>query len=176
VNPPNRRILLVFLALLLPPIILTCLAFMTLAKMKTSDLSIDIALEVTPTAAIGQPDLALTKYKEGVTYHVQGNYSQAESTYLAALEADPDSGIIYNALGILYIDTDRPAEALLMFSQAVQVEPDIAEWWRNLGVVQANQGYLDQAVFSLETAIRLDPYNQVLYSELNLIYTQLERK
>lgn len=175
-DDPQRRNSLVLLVLLIPPIALTCLAFLTLSRLKTPAILADKPLEVTSTPTINPAELALAHYQRGVTYHIQKRFSQAELAYKAALAADPTSGKVYNALGNLYLDLQQPAEALQMFSLAAQTEPKVAEWWRNLGVVQANEGHLIEAAAALENAVRLDPGNLALIDELNLIYAKLGRE
>ena len=176
VDSPQRRTSLVLPVLLIPPVILTCLAFLTLARLKTSNMRVGTSLEVTPTATIDVAGLAMAHYQQGVTYHARGQYSQAETAYHAALAADPTLAVAYNALGNLYLDLGRPSKALRMFSQAVQAEPEVAEWWRNLGVVLANEWNLMEAEAALEKAVSLDPDNPDLIDELTQVYAQLERK
>ncbi len=175
-DAPQPRNSLVLLVLFIPPALLTCLAFLTLAGSNSLVRLADEPLETTPTVTVDSADLALAHYQQGIAYHVQKRYSQAESAYKAALKADPTLGEVYNALGNLYLDLDRPYAALQMFSQAVHTEPEVAEWWRNLGVVQANEGYLIEAAAALEQAVSLDPGNLALRDELNLIYTKLGRE
>jgi tetratricopeptide (TPR) repeat protein len=170
---PDQRTSLGLLALLIPPVILTGLAFLTLARFNASDAPVGTPLAIAPTAVVDESSLALTHYQQGVDYHIQGQYPQAELAFKAALAVDPTLAVAYNALGNLYLDLERPSEALMMFGQAVQAEPEVAEWWRNLGVVRANQGYLTEAVAALETAVSLDPSSAAINDELTLIHAQL---
>jgi tetratricopeptide (TPR) repeat protein len=163
---PNRRMTLAYLALLLPPLIMTLLAFATLARVDESEIVVGEPLDATPTP----PPDPLDYFQEGVAQQEAGNFAAAEAAYRAALEIDPQLAPVYNALGGLYVAWQRPSEAISLYRQATQLEPETGDYWRNLGIMLANQGQIDKAVAALETAVALAPDDPQLHYELGQVY------
>lgn len=168
---PNRRTALGYLALLLPPLAITFLAFFTLSRLDEAEMMVDIPLIVTPDPLAE----ALSHFQTGITQQEAGNFAAAEQAYRAALTIDPTMAPVYNALGSLYVVMERPAAAIPFYQQATQLEPETAEFWRNLGIVQANQGQMAEAVAALETAIALSPDDAMLHYELGQVYAFWQR-
>jgi tetratricopeptide (TPR) repeat protein len=153
---PNRRTALSYLALLLPPLIITLLAFATLAGL--DEPTWWWASRWMPPLPLPDPQAgALDFFQEGVAQQEAGNYAAAEAAYRSALAVDAALAPVYNALGSLYVAWQRPSEAIPMYQQATQLEPETAEFWRNLGIVLANQGQTEQGIAALETAVALTP-------------------
>lgn len=163
---PNRRMALAYLALLLPPLIMTLLAFATLARVDESEIVVGEPLDATPTP----PPDPLDYFQEGMAQQEAGNFAAAETAFRAALAIDPQLAPVYNALGGLYVAQQRPSEAIPLYRQATQLEPETAEFWRNLGIVLANQGQADEGVAALETAVTLAPNNPMFHYELGQLY------
>lgn len=172
---PNRRTTISYMMLLLPPLVLTLLAFVTLARVDDADIVAGVPLEALPTPTAEPLAQALTYFEQGAALQVQGDYAAAEQAYQAALTAEPGLASVYDALGSLYTATNRPADALAAYRRAVALEPERGEWWRNLGVVQANQGDMAAAVVSLEKAVSLVPNEASWHYELGQVYAYLER-
>jgi tetratricopeptide (TPR) repeat protein len=172
---PNRRMALGYLALLLPPLVITLLAFATLARLDEADMVVgvplDAALDPTPDPLAE----ALTFFQEGVAQQEAGNYAAAEAAYRSALAVDPALAPVFNALGSLYVTWQRPSEAIPMYQQATQLGPETAEFWRNLGIVQANQGQTEAGIAALETAVALTPNDPLLHLELGQVYAYEQR-
>jgi tetratricopeptide (TPR) repeat protein len=168
---PNRRMTLTYLALLLPPLIMTLLSFATLARVDKTEIVVGEPLDATPTP----PPDPLDYYQEGVAQQEAGNFAAAEAAYRAALAIDPQLAPVYNALGGLYITWQRPSEAISLYRQATQLEPETADYWRNLGIVLTNHGQIDKGVAALETAVALSPDDPQLHYELGQVYAYAGR-
>lgn len=54
----------------------------------------------------------------GRAYQLKGAFSEAEGYYLQALKERPDDSLIENNLGSLYLDLQRPDDAIYYFSKA----------------------------------------------------------
>ena len=54
----------------------------------------------------------------GRAYQLKGAYSEAEKYYLQALDSRPDDPLIENNLGALYLDLQRPDDAIHYFGKA----------------------------------------------------------
>jgi TolB-like protein/Tfp pilus assembly protein PilF len=74
------------------------------------------AKELDPRAPIISNNLANA-------YHGQGRYVRAEREYLSLLELNPEFAIGYAALGALYIDMGRLADAMISFRRAETHDP-----------------------------------------------------
>lgn len=86
-----------------------------------------------------------------------GDHAAALPIYQKILAAEPNSGEVWNNIGIAHKETGNRKEALRSFQQAVQLSPDLAEAWNNLGVAQdENQLYVKSAA-SYQQAIEIRP-------------------
>lgn len=172
---PNRRTTISYLMLLLPPLVLTLLAFVALAQVDEANIAVGAPLEAILTPTPEPLAQALAYFEQGTALQAQGDYPAAEQAYRAALAAEPGLAPVYDALGSLYAASDRPVDALAAYRQAVALEPEVGERWRNLGVVQANQGDLAAAAASLERAVSLVPSESSWRFELGQVYAYLGR-
>ncbi len=172
---PNRRTALSYLLLLLPPLVLTLLAFVTLGRVDDADIVAGAPLEAMLTATPDFAAQAAAYLQAGADYQAQGDYPAAEQAFRAALAVDPGLAPGYGGLGSLYVAAGRPADAIAMYQQAAALAPETAEWWRNLGVVQANQGDLAAAAASLERAVDLAGQEADWRFELGQVYAAMQR-
>jgi tetratricopeptide (TPR) repeat protein len=172
---PNRRMAWGYLVLLLPPLMITLLAFVTLARVDEAAMVVGAPLDATPAPTLEPLAQAQAHFAAGLAQQAAGDLAAAEAAYQAALAIDGTLAPVYGALGSLYVAGQRPSEALTFYRQAVALEPDSAEWWRNVGVVQANLGDLAGAVGALETAVALSPDNPQLHYELGQVYAYVGR-
>ncbi|MGR3541358.1 MAG: tetratricopeptide repeat protein [Hasllibacter sp.] len=67
---------------------------------------------------LGRPDDARLLAAQGESVRALGRVGQAEPLLRRALAADPDLPAAWNALGLLLLDTDRPAEAVRALERA----------------------------------------------------------
>ena len=67
---------------------------------------------------LGRPDDARLLAAQGESVRALGRLNQAEPLLRRALAADPALPAAWNALGLLLLDTDRPAEAVRAFERA----------------------------------------------------------
>lgn len=172
---PSKRLALGYLALLLPPLVLTLLAFGTLAQVETADMVVGVPLDATPVPTVPPLAQAQALFEEGLAQQEQGNFAAAEEAYLAALAIDATLAPVHGALGSLHVAWGQPAEAIGYYQQAAVLEPQAAEWQRSLGVVQANLGNVAAAIEALETAVSLSPEDAMLLYELGQLYAYEQR-
>jgi tetratricopeptide (TPR) repeat protein len=137
---PNRRMAWGYLALLLPPLVITLLAFVTLARLDEANMVVGTPLDATPAPTLEPLAQAQAYFAEGLAQQEAGNLAAAEAAYRAALAIDGALAPVVGALGSLYVAWERPSEALTFYQQAAALEPDSAEWPRNMGVLLANLG------------------------------------
>lgn len=60
-----------------------------------------------------------------------------------------------NNMGLCYLRTERPAEALPLLRKAVEVEPGNAVAWNNLGVALENGGEVDKALEAYRQSVEI---------------------
>lgn len=167
---PNQRMAWGYLALLMPPLVMTLLAFVSLARVDEAALVVGTPLDATPAPTEAPLAQAQAYFADGLARQEAGDFAGAETAFRAALAIDPALAPVYGALGSLYVAWARPSEAIPYYQQAAALEPDVAEWPRSLGVVQANVGDLAGAVAALETAVSLAPDDPHLLFELGQVY------
>lgn len=164
---------LAFFALLLPPLLISVLAFGVLATLDTTTIAVGVAT-ATPT---GDSQVqALVHLQEGMMQQQTGDYAAALSSYRAALAIDPRLAPAHGALGSLYVVLEQPQPAIASYREAVRLEPDRVVWQHSLGVVLANQGQVGEGLAVLQGAVSLAPDDPMLHYELGEVYTYLERR
>ncbi|MEM5452484.1 tetratricopeptide repeat protein [Paraburkholderia guartelaensis] len=65
----------------------------------------------------------------GIEHHRKQEYSEAEALYAIVLEADSDHVDANYHMGVLYMQTDRPAEAVPHFEAVLGHTPNFAQLW-----------------------------------------------
>ncbi|WP_342920338.1 tetratricopeptide repeat protein [Paraburkholderia unamae] len=65
----------------------------------------------------------------GIEYHRKQEYSEAEALYGIVLEADSDHVDANYHIGVLYMQTDRPVEAVPHFEAVLGHAPNFAQLW-----------------------------------------------
>lgn len=168
---PNRRTALAYLTLLVPPLLITVLAFGMLATLDETAIAVGTPLNATATPIVDP----LLHLQEGITQQKAGNYAAALSFYQAALAIDSQLAPVHGALGSLYVAMEQPQSAIASYREAVRLEPDRAEWQHSLGVVLANQGQVAEGLTLLEAAAILAPDDALLHYELGEVYAYLAR-
>lgn len=92
-----------------------------------------------------------------VDRHRQGNFTEAETFYRAALAADPRSGDALNLLGVLCLQTGRADEAVILSQAATETDGAAADFHDNHGSALAAVGRVGEAAAAHLRAVRLNP-------------------
>ena len=81
----------------------------------------------------------------------------AEDTvgYERWLESEPDSAPLHNSVALLYLELDRPEDAVRHFRAAARLEPDVAAAHFNLGTALTVAGDTELAVLEFQRALEL---------------------
>ncbi|SFU23459.1 O-linked N-acetylglucosamine transferase family protein [Paraburkholderia aspalathi] len=82
---------------------------------------------LTPEQQLEQ-DIALV-LQTALEHHHKGEFSDAEALYLAILEAKPGHADVSYNLGVLCVQTARPADALPHFELALGAAPQNGQYW-----------------------------------------------
>ena len=111
-------------------------------------------------------DALHTMLEDGYALLERGDTARAESIFLSVLEKDPRNIDALNLLGMLYVNSFRPDDAILCIEKALKHAPNDPESHSNLGLAYTYQGQLDKAVEHFRRAIRLAPDNAMTYNNL----------
>ena len=106
-------------------------------------------------------------------YHSKGNYKEAERYYRkAALHYPEDAGNQVNYAALL-VDLQRPREALMHLgkAKALKMTPtERGKFYNNEGMAYFQLGRLDEAIRSLEEAVRICPSESRFWANLGGAY------
>jgi len=112
---------------------------------------------------------AQTHVAAGIAAAIKNAWHEAEVSFRKALELEPDLAEAHFNLGLVFMNTCRPADAAGCFSQAISLIPNFPEAFNNLGLVLRNMGKLNEAEACLVRAIELNPDNPETYNNLGVI-------
>jgi tetratricopeptide (TPR) repeat protein len=89
----------------------------------------------------------------GISYYLQGDYTQAVAAYRKALCIDPSSRRVYNNLGLALTGTGEYKDAFEAFKRG----KDTAGAYNNIGYLYFMERKYGEAIEALEKAIELKP-------------------
>ena len=94
-------------------------------------------------------------------YFENNQYAEAADLYGQLSALDPGNVDIQNNLGLTLHYINRSEEALAVLMKGSALNPDNQRIWLTLGYVNKELGNLEEAKSSLETAVQIDPGNEV---------------
>lgn len=92
-----------------------------------------------------------------ISLHRQGRLLEAEGLYTAILKARPFHFDALNLLGVLKLQTARPAEAYTLFNAALRVAPQSVDASTNLGLALRGLGRHNDALAAFDRVLALAP-------------------
>jgi tetratricopeptide (TPR) repeat protein len=115
-----------------------------------------------PTAS--RADEADTHYRSAMAYKEQGKVDEAIKELEAAVKLRATHSMAWNSLGILYKKKGDIKKAITAFEEAAKIVSKKAgkkdaPIHANLGMAYGRDGRADDAIASLEMALKLDPTN-----------------
>ncbi len=149
-------------AVLLPPLVVTVLAFQTLAAVDPADLVIGTPLVITPTPDDGRiPELRAGDpqplFQAAVMAYREGNFATAAAYFRAAAALLPDEAALWNGLGLSLSAQNQIEPAAAAFREALRLDPQMAEAQFNLGSLYQAAGDFAAAAAAFEAALAVDP-------------------
>jgi tetratricopeptide (TPR) repeat protein len=102
-----------------------------------------------------------------------GDNTSAELNIKKAIEKKPTDATLINSLGVLYIHTKKPEEAISQFRKAIKYAPNLFDPWNNLGNVLRSIEKYREAENALKRARKIDPERYEPYLNMALIMTDL---
>ncbi|XP_078736247.1 protein O-mannosyl-transferase TMTC4 isoform X1 [Lampetra fluviatilis] len=92
-----------------------------------------------------QPDFAAAWMNLGIVQNSRGDFLAAEQSFLTALRHRKQYPDCYYNLGRLYLDVQRPADALEAWRSATLQQPSHRLAWNNMIVLLDNSGSMEEA-------------------------------
>jgi tetratricopeptide (TPR) repeat protein len=90
----------------------------------------------------------------------QMDYDQARKYLTQALSLDKNNSVIHFNLGVLYLATGDPKQAVSSLSVAVAMDANYVNAWYNLGLAYSRLKNKDKASLALRQALRRDPNHE----------------
>lgn len=117
-----------------------------------------------------EPGSALARYELAMTYNTMGRNDEA-ARLCQALLANPQSATadVYVTYGNVLDAQKKPKEAIRIYQQGIKQFPDMEMLYFNLGIAQYGQQQTEEAVASLQRAVRLRPGHASAHLYLGLI-------
>ncbi len=102
----------------------------------------------------------------GDSLRSQKAYSDAVEYYLAGLKKEPGNSLLYNKLGIAYLELNRLNEAQKAFQRSIKLDRTYPEPVNNLGVIYYLKKKYGKAIKEYEQALRLREDSASFHSNL----------
>jgi tetratricopeptide (TPR) repeat protein len=90
-------------------------------------------------------------------YSLKGDTDQAIDAYRMAIALDATDAWSMNNLGLLYLETGFPADALPWLAKAVETKDNVAAFHNNLGMALEHAGRFVAAATAYKGALEADP-------------------
>ncbi len=135
-------------------------AWSSLAAANTLLLDYDAAISQSRTAIRLDSSSHNAYYSLGSALHEKGLLNDAAPAYSEAIRLDPRFGWAYSSLGDLYIQLDRPLDALAILTRGATeapASPALSMMSKNIGRTYMALYQYDDAIPYLEQSERLDP-------------------
>lgn len=118
-------------------------------------------------------ELILSELNSVDENHFYDAVADAISTLSELVDSNPEDGISYNILGILYHLIDNNLDALAAFTDAIEANPNDALSYENRCELFIKQNDYSSALNDINKAIEIDPNNSYSYYRRGGIYYQL---
>ncbi len=111
--------------------------------------------------------IATTLVAFAVRAHTRSlDWRDSETLYTANLRTYPDSYIVQNNLGSIYLDRGEVDRAIAMFERAIELHPTHPRAYANLGAAYGRKGMYEKGLTYLFKSWELDPSRQETPEEL----------
>ncbi len=111
----------------------------------------------------------------GLLYFHRGERERGIDHVVRSLEHEPANARAWNALGGMFMASDRRGEAKAAYSKATKVAPGVAEGWYNLAICERDEGDIEESIAHLREAIGREPAFFRAYEALAMLLYQLGR-
>ena len=84
------------------------------------------------------------------------------------------SSILFNILGAVLAEQNKPQEALENYNKSIKINPNYSQAYNNLGVCLHSLNKIDEAIQSYQKAIVIQPKHADAYNNLGAVFKQLK--
>jgi type IV pilus biogenesis/stability protein PilW len=109
-------------------------------------------------------------YNLSLAYNKKGDFEDAVSAIMMAIDLDPDYSEARNQLGNLYLAMNKLQEAAMEFEKAIELDPTHVTAHNNLGLIYSQKGQIEDAIKEFQEAVRLDPNSAEAHNNLGSLY------
>lgn len=100
----------------------------------------------------------------------RGRYDEAVAHCRHILEMYPKSVDTYRLLGKAFLEARRYTDAIDIFQRVLSAVPDDFVSHLGLSIIREDEGSLDTAIWHMERAFEIQPYNSAIQEELRRLY------
>ena len=112
-------------------------------------------------------------FKKAQLAHKQGMLAEAERAYLEILKETPDSGMVLNALGTVYLNQLRSDKARTVFKKAANLTPPDLTACYNLGRLKQMERDYEGAIEIYRGILKQQPRFGLVWNNLGLSYREM---
>lgn len=123
-----------------------------------------------------RPDMDLARINLAALHHKHKHYKGAEEQLTAVIAHNYHCFEAHYNLANVYIDSQRPEEAIKEFKVCLRMQPQNALVHNNLGVIFLQNKYPEDALLEFRKAANLEPANKTFSANLVLAQKALNKK
>ena len=108
--------------------------------------------------------------ERAITYHSEGDYNRAITTFNKAIKLDPNNANAYKNRGIAYGSEDDNRRAITDFDKTIELDPNDADAYAWRGITYNAKRCDDSAISDFNKAIELNPNDAENYEWRGISY------
>jgi tetratricopeptide (TPR) repeat protein len=111
--------------------------------------------------------------QQAFALHRGGQHQQAEKCYRDILKKHPKDTQVMHLLAGLYVQSQRPEQALPVLKKVLSRQPDFAVAYHTLGMAQRHMGDLEGALKSHLTGVKRGAADPTVFNNIGVVYQDL---
>ncbi|MBU3558516.1 tetratricopeptide repeat protein [Polynucleobacter sp. Nonnen-W13] len=128
-----------------------------------------------PQRLAQQDNLVALLIQQGLDFHKQGNFEEAQAIYEQVLAIQDHHFDALQLLGAIFTQTKQFIKAVEFINKALQINPDFVSCHLNCGIALQSLGRFDEALNSYDQAINFKPDYAEAYSNRGNTLKELKR-
>jgi len=137
-----------------------------------AQVAVNIADQLLPQENITPEQRSNVLYQRGLAKAAQKQTDAAVADFKSAIELNPQHMASYMAMADLYVEVDRPKDAIQTYSDAIKAFPEEPLVYNNLGMLYQDQKRYNEALRAFSAALKKNPKYHVALT--NRGYTWLQ--
>ena len=113
------------------------------------------------------------KIKKAALAHKEGRLTEAGKAYLDILKENPDSGLVLNALGTVFLDQCQPDKAKQVFEKAAHLTPPNLSACYNLARLKQMEKDYNGAIGIYRAVVEQEPRFGLAWNNLGVVYREV---